>query len=107
MNVIDFSPGSIYLTGKEADELEALLGVHVLRHAKKKPAGGKAELEAYFGCPAEQLVMVGDRYAVCAALCWGTAPQCCLLISGILWLLLGGLYMLMFWGVLLSGRGQG
>ena len=35
----------------------ALLG----RHVDKKPSGGSAELEAHFGCPTRELVMVGDR----------------------------------------------
>lgn len=47
--------------GKEAASLEAALGIHVLRHTDKKPAGGAAELAAHFGCPSEQLIMVGDR----------------------------------------------
>lgn len=34
----------------------------MLRHAAKKPAGGSEELESHFGCPASQLLMVGDRY---------------------------------------------
>lgn len=48
--------------GKEARELEAALGVPVLRHREKKPGGGSGELEAHFGCPAADLIMVGDRY---------------------------------------------
>ncbi|KAG2488107.1 hypothetical protein HYH03_013256 [Edaphochlamys debaryana] len=48
--------------GKEAAALEAALGIPVLRHADKKPGGGCTELEAHFGCPATDLIMVGDRY---------------------------------------------
>ncbi|KXZ50576.1 hypothetical protein GPECTOR_16g751 [Gonium pectorale] len=48
--------------GKEAEQLEAALGIPVLRHTEKKPSGGSAELEAHFGCPASDLIMVGDRY---------------------------------------------
>lgn len=48
--------------GKEARELEAALGVPVLRHREKKPGGGSGELEAHFGCPAADLIMVGDRW---------------------------------------------
>ncbi|KAK9832040.1 hypothetical protein WJX81_001093 [Elliptochloris bilobata] len=48
--------------GSEAEALEAALGIPVLRHAEKKPAGSAVEAEAHFGCPAERLVMVGDRY---------------------------------------------
>ncbi|GLC42384.1 Phosphatidylglycerophosphate phosphatase 1, chloroplastic [Pleodorina starrii] len=48
--------------GAEARQLEAALGIPVLRHADKKPGGGSAELEAHFGCPASDLIMVGDRY---------------------------------------------
>lgn len=48
--------------GREASHLEAALGVHVLRHATKKPGGSSSELEEHFGCSASQLVMIGDRY---------------------------------------------
>lgn len=51
---------SLY-SGREAAGLEADLGIHVLRHKDKKPAGGAAELSAHFGCPTANLVMVGDR----------------------------------------------
>jgi phosphatidylglycerophosphatase GEP4 len=37
------------------------LGVPVLRHKEKKPAGGARELEAYFNCPSSELIMIGDR----------------------------------------------
>lgn len=37
------------LAGEEADKLEKLLGVAVLRHKYKKPQGGADELEKYFG----------------------------------------------------------
>ena len=36
--------------GKEAETLGKELGVHVLRHESKKPDGGIAEVEQYFGC---------------------------------------------------------
>ena len=39
----------ILLTGEEAEKLEALLGVTVLRHKYKKPQGGADELETHFG----------------------------------------------------------
>jgi phosphatidylglycerophosphatase GEP4 len=48
--------------GEEADSLEADLGVPVVRHASKKPAGGAAAVEAALGAPSSALVMVGDRY---------------------------------------------
>jgi phosphatidylglycerophosphatase GEP4 len=48
--------------GEEAAKLEKLLGIAVLRHKNKKPKGGAEELESYFACKAEKLVMVGDRY---------------------------------------------
>jgi phosphatidylglycerophosphatase GEP4 len=35
--------------GEEAAALEAALGIPVLRHRDKKPAGGCAELEQLFG----------------------------------------------------------
>ena len=37
------------IAGEEAEKLEKLLGVAVLRHKYKKPQGGAEELEAYFG----------------------------------------------------------
>lgn len=48
--------------GQVADKLEKVLGIPVLRHTEKKPAGGPEDLEKHFGCPANKLVMVGDRY---------------------------------------------
>lgn len=39
-----------FLPGKEAEALEAALGVPVLRHREKKPAGGAEDMEAHFGC---------------------------------------------------------
>ncbi|GMH41635.1 hypothetical protein BSKO_09545 [Bryopsis sp. KO-2023] len=48
--------------GEEATALEGSLGIPVLRHKEKKPAGGVSELESHFGCSAEKLIMVGDRY---------------------------------------------
>lgn len=47
--------------GRQAATLEARLGVPVLRHKEKKPAGGCSELEEYFQCAASEMVMVGDR----------------------------------------------
>lgn len=41
--------------------MEAALGIAVMRHREKKPAGGKEEVEAHFGCEAYELLMVGDR----------------------------------------------
>lgn len=37
------------LTGEEAEKLEKLLGVAVLRHKYKKPQGNADELENHFG----------------------------------------------------------
>lgn len=48
--------------GTEAAALEAALGVPVLRHREKKPAGGPEDVERHFGCPAHRLIMIGDRY---------------------------------------------
>ena len=48
--------------GREAEALEATLGLHVLRHGAKKPGGTADALERHFGCAAHELVMVGDRY---------------------------------------------
>lgn len=38
------------MSGREAEAVEAALGVPVLRHTQKKPAGTAAEAEAHFGC---------------------------------------------------------
>ncbi|KAK8947334.1 hypothetical protein KSP39_PZI006919 [Platanthera zijinensis] len=49
--------------GSEARALEESIGgIHVIRHGLKKPAGSAEEIEKYFGCPASNLVMVGDRH---------------------------------------------
>lgn len=54
------------LTGFDRDfskaaAVEAALGVPVLRHSSKKPAGGTQELQERFGCEAHEIVCVGDR----------------------------------------------
>jgi HAD superfamily phosphatase (TIGR01668 family) len=51
--------------GSHAEELERSLGVRVLRHGWKKPYVSRevvSEIEEYFGCGCDELVMVGDRY---------------------------------------------
>eukprot|EP00850_Spirogloea_muscicola_P017488 SM000151S01476 [mRNA] locus=s151:48055:49797:- [translate_table: standard] len=48
--------------GRDAQALEALLGLPVIRHESKKPAGDAGDLEKHFNCQASCLVMVGDRY---------------------------------------------
>lgn len=40
----------ISVAGHVAERMEGELGISVLRHSDKKPAGGAADLEAYFGC---------------------------------------------------------
>ncbi len=44
----------------DARKIEFELGIKVLRHNRKKPAGIKEVLE-YFGCEPNELVMFGDR----------------------------------------------
>lgn len=45
-----------------ARHLEAALGMHVLRHAQRKPGGG-ADVAAHFAhCDARAIAVVGDRY---------------------------------------------
>jgi len=41
--------------------LRSRLGPITYRHVEKKPSGGKAELEEYFGCSSRELIMVSDR----------------------------------------------
>eukprot|EP00238_Polyblepharides_amylifera_P005610 CAMPEP_0196587550 /NCGR_PEP_ID=MMETSP1081-20130531/57751_1 /TAXON_ID=36882 /ORGANISM="Pyramimonas amylifera, Strain CCMP720" /LENGTH=226 /DNA_ID=CAMNT_0041909749 /DNA_START=85 /DNA_END=765 /DNA_ORIENTATION=+ len=48
--------------GAKAAKLEKELKIPVLRHESKKPAGTPEELQLHFGCSADRLVMVGDRY---------------------------------------------
>ncbi|OVA18936.1 Mitochondrial PGP phosphatase [Macleaya cordata] len=65
-NVVVFS-NSAGLRQFDADNtkaraLEESIGIHVLRHSVKKPAGKAEEIEKYFGCGTSQLVMVGDRH---------------------------------------------
>ncbi|KAI9197162.1 mitochondrial PGP phosphatase [Polychytrium aggregatum] len=45
---------------REAERVEAALGVHVLRHRIKKPLGGE-ELTQHLGLPPSQIAVVGDR----------------------------------------------
>ena len=50
--------GAVGGAGREAEALEAALGIPVLRHAQKKPAGDAAEAEAHFGCARVDGVMI-------------------------------------------------
>ncbi|XP_061970608.1 phosphatidylglycerophosphate phosphatase 1, chloroplastic/mitochondrial-like isoform X1 [Populus nigra] len=45
----------------KARALEKAIGIKVIRHRVKKPAGTAEEIEKHFGCKSSQLVMVGDR----------------------------------------------
>uniref|UniRef100_A0A803QLN4 Uncharacterized protein n=1 Tax=Cannabis sativa TaxID=3483 RepID=A0A803QLN4_CANSA len=47
--------------GSKAKALEKAIGIKVIRHRVKKPAGTAEEVEKHFGCEASQLIMVGDR----------------------------------------------
>nr|KYP74058.1 hypothetical protein KK1_006726 [Cajanus cajan] len=47
--------------GSKARMLESAIGIKVIRHRVKKPAGTAEEIEKHFGCKASQLIMVGDR----------------------------------------------
>ncbi|KAL5757652.1 hypothetical protein ACOSP7_020263 [Xanthoceras sorbifolium] len=47
--------------GSKARKLEGKIGIKVIRHGVKKPAGTAEEIEKHFGCRASQLIMVGDR----------------------------------------------
>lgn len=48
--------------GVEAKALEERLGIPVIRHETKKPAGTADDLAKHFGCDPSRLIMVGDRY---------------------------------------------
>lgn len=45
---------------RDADEIEKMLNIPVIRHAKKKPLGTESIAES-FSCKAEEMIMVGDR----------------------------------------------
>ncbi|EOX92995.1 Haloacid dehalogenase superfamily protein isoform 1 [Theobroma cacao] len=47
--------------GSKAKKLEGTIGIKVIRHRVKKPAGTAEEIEKHFGCQSSQLIMVGDR----------------------------------------------
>ncbi|KAM1016422.1 hypothetical protein ACFX13_046860 [Malus domestica] len=47
--------------GSRARELEGAIGIKVIRHRVKKPAGTAEEIEKHFGCKSSHLIMVGDR----------------------------------------------
>ncbi|KAK4766483.1 hypothetical protein SAY87_008125 [Trapa incisa] len=47
--------------GSRAKALEWAIGIKVIRHRVKKPAGSAEEIEKHFGCDSSQLIMVGDR----------------------------------------------
>ncbi|KAJ0052101.1 hypothetical protein Pint_01436 [Pistacia integerrima] len=47
--------------GSKAKKLEGKIGIKVIRHRVKKPAGTAEEIEKHFGCRSSQLIMVGDR----------------------------------------------
>ncbi|KAM7497789.1 hypothetical protein LguiA_022203 [Lonicera macranthoides] len=47
--------------GRKARTLESAIGIRVVRHRVKKPAGTAEEIEGHFGCESSKLIMVGDR----------------------------------------------
>ncbi|KAF8007788.1 hypothetical protein BT93_K1704 [Corymbia citriodora subsp. variegata] len=47
--------------GAKAKALEWAIGIKVIRHRVKKPAGTAEEIENHFGCDSSRLIMVGDR----------------------------------------------
>ncbi|KAK1416399.1 hypothetical protein QVD17_32190 [Tagetes erecta] len=47
--------------GRKARAVEFAIGIRVIRHKMKKPAGSAEEVERHFGCDSSKLVMVGDR----------------------------------------------
>ncbi|GFS45365.1 haloacid dehalogenase (HAD) superfamily protein [Actinidia rufa] len=52
---------SLILMGRKARALEVAIGIRVIRHRVKKPAGTAEEIEKHFGCESSRLIMVGDR----------------------------------------------
>ncbi|RAL38915.1 hypothetical protein DM860_015276 [Cuscuta australis] len=54
--LIEYDPGF-----RNARILERAIGIKVIRHKVKKPAGTAEEIERLFGCESSKLIMVGDR----------------------------------------------
>lgn len=51
-------PGKMWLpAGKEAEAIEEALGIPVIRHHDKKPAGGAEDIEKHFGYKANELTI--------------------------------------------------
>ncbi|XP_043701532.1 phosphatidylglycerophosphate phosphatase 1, chloroplastic/mitochondrial [Telopea speciosissima] len=50
------------IDGSKAAAIEKSLGIRVIRHGTKKPAGTAEEIETDFGYDTSLLVMVGDRH---------------------------------------------
>ncbi|XP_060209472.1 phosphatidylglycerophosphate phosphatase 1, chloroplastic/mitochondrial-like [Lycium barbarum] len=46
---------------RKAQIVERSIGIKVIRHRLKKPAGTAEEIERQFGCESSRLIMVGDR----------------------------------------------
>ncbi|PHT48083.1 Actin-related protein 2/3 complex subunit 2A [Capsicum baccatum] len=46
---------------RKARILECVIGIKVIKHGVKKPAGTAEEIEKQFGCESSRLIMVGDR----------------------------------------------
>ncbi|KAF3443489.1 hypothetical protein FNV43_RR13172 [Rhamnella rubrinervis] len=47
--------------GSRARTFEGAIGIKVIRHRVKKPAGNAEEIGKHFGCESSQLIMVGDQ----------------------------------------------
>lgn len=47
--------------GTKAKALEDAIGIKVIRHRDKKPAGTAEEIEKHFGSESSRIIMVGDR----------------------------------------------
>lgn len=45
----------------KAEAVEREMGIRVIRHKVKKPAGNVEDVEKQFGCQSMEIVMVGDR----------------------------------------------
>ncbi|KAF4376516.1 hypothetical protein F8388_025387 [Cannabis sativa] len=55
--------------GSKAKALEKAIGIKVIRHRVKKPAGTAEEVEKHFGCEASQLIMV-RKLETSLVKCW-------------------------------------
>ncbi|KAL3638550.1 Phosphatidylglycerophosphate phosphatase 1, chloroplastic/mitochondrial [Castilleja foliolosa] len=60
-NIVVFSNSAVIVRDdpddRKAAALEDAIGIKVIRHGVKKPAGAVEEIESHFGCKSSRLIM--------------------------------------------------